>query len=1010
MQRLTRRAITLVALIPCILFSFACPPNEVPRVDDEGGDGGDGDGERDGGPTHRPGADEGEITIAIAAPAAHPLGAELILDGSGTVQSEGRLLSYAWSVTAPEGEACELTLGDTTLDTLAFTPRCPGAHDVRLTASTLDGKSESKSVTVEVVQVTLSFGDIEPAPRGQSARVFVNVEHGAVPRDVLTPVLEVIPRAPASEPPEVSGDGNPFLVPMLEPLATYDLVARLQAGGETVSNDVTASVTALNSAPTVSNLRLGSGPLTLGGTGTLLADVYDAEGDPITCEASVTAGNATGFGITPATAIPTAGVCELTLDLPPRMEQWTLTVTASDGNATSLPATIDVQPANDPPSLSVSVEGPTSRAYACEAPGACASEAFTLVLDITDDIDDVDDLDVRIESDASALPPGVELAVELHPSAPDKWLVRFERDSYGPMKGVWPVTITVTEATAVDDLVASTSQTVELEVTNLSPTASALPGSSTHHTYSASEGYTGTLRFEANVADPEGNTLELVPTLVSCPTAAAGAAACGGAELELELLEATLDGSGKAQVRYAVSASSLAALVGTYTLNLEVIDPDGASTSLSGLTSSLQNRAPVVVATRSVHHSYTGGQYRATFTAIISDPDGDPLTTDLQVRCPNGQTKPLGQGCNGTTPVVSMSGEDIVVTSAGGSTSGFLGDYRIQGTISDGVANVGGAGTTVSTLTVQNRPPPTPTLVVNSSKLECNHKTASGVVTNEPGCDFTIVANGTDPDGDPVRLHFRMDGPPTFRDLASPALTTSTPRLRSFGLEVSWDDYHRGYRKGMVRAYHSDAFGAQSDEFEVEAILLNRPPVWGNNSSLTPRRVSGSYGILETVKVEPSLNPFEPPITIARPFNAGDTEAQIATGPKACFPPQLCSNQMPFTVHFDVSDPDGDPVDVYASVSCTPFVQVTVDGKSQSMPIRNRPSIPAHMAFSNALCSNNHVYTPVTGLGPGVKGITCVLQEGWTVATDGLGTSAHLPASKSQRWRVPADVLEGQCL
>lgn len=1007
MRRHTRRAATLASVLITNALFLACPSNQVPRSepsDDRPGEKEDKEDD-DGGPSTPVDGPSG-IDVQLAAPSAHPLGLELTVDGGGTSQDEGRLLTYAWEVSAPDGDECAPALSDTTLPTLTFTPLCAGPHDVTLTASTVEGKREAETVRVDVVQVTVAFGDIVPAPRGQAAEVFVEVEQGAIASGVLTTELEATPREPFTAIPEVTGDGNPFLVPMLDPLATYDLVARVKAGDVVVSAaDATALVTALNTAPVVSNLRLDPGPFAIGGTTTLLADVVDAEGDDVTCSASVTAGDATGFEIAPATATPESGTCAFTLTTPARLEQWTLTVTADDGNVASLPATLEVQPENDPPSLSVTVEGPGSRGYTCVGLTACASEDFTLVLSIADDIDPLEALAVEIAVDGGVLPDGLDLVVEPHATAPDKRVVRFERDTSGPLKGVWPLTVTVTEATALDDLVASTSQTVELEVTNLAPSAVPQAATTSDHAYSAGEGYTATVDVAVDVTDPEGAALEVTPTLVSCPTAAAGAAACGGAEVEVELLDASV--LGEARAVYALRSSSLAALVGTFTFALTLTDPDGGSVTVSDLTAEVTNHAPVVVATRSVEHSYSGGQYRASFSDLWADPDGDPLTVNLQVRCPGGQTVAFGQGCNGSTPVVTESDADVSVTSTGGSSSGFLGSYQLRGTISDGAATVGGAGTTVSTLTVRNRAPASPSFVAGTSRVACDHKTTSGTVTNDPSCSFLVTFTGTDPDGDPARLRLRTSAPFTFTNPSATPLTTTSPRSRSFDLTLPFDDF-KSDQTATVRAYLEDAFGEESAEVPVDVEFLNRAPVWGNASVMTPRKMESVFGILETRAVgfigtvmQTKYEDFD-----RWEDRAGATER--AYGPKPCLFGS-CGSTMPFSLTLDVSDPDGDPLEVLPVISCTGGKSPLLNGQPLGAWRPLQGTLEPYLAWNNSTCTqnNNDVQADIITLAGSIVGIRCTLDT-LTAARDHID-STRIPDGKVRMWRVRSGATEATC-
>jgi hypothetical protein len=86
-------------------------------------------------------------------------GATVLLDGGGTRDTDGNIVSYDWTIRAPDGSAVSAACGDCVRT--RFEATRPGVYEVTLTATDDDGASAS-----DTLYVTVEAGDEETEPPG----------------------------------------------------------------------------------------------------------------------------------------------------------------------------------------------------------------------------------------------------------------------------------------------------------------------------------------------------------------------------------------------------------------------------------------------------------------------------------------------------------------------------------------------------------------------------------------------------------------------------------------------------------------------------------------------------------------------------------------------------------------------------------------------------------------------------------------------------------------------------
>jgi hypothetical protein len=861
-----------------IVFTAGCPPTP-------GDDAGSFDEPRDG-PTG--------ITAQIEGASVFPVGGRLSLDASGSAHEEGRPLTWRWRVTAPTAGDCEATLEGAEDPISRVVPRCEGPHEISVDVATLDGATERVVHALEAVEVGIAFGALTPAPVGQEATVVVAIDRNGVAEDLVVPALEATAISPASGSPTITRDGDTFRVSMEDARGSYALVARAVAGGLAVTEDISTTITASNSPPVLSNLRELGAPLELGGSTEISADVSDADGDSWTCAARVSAGDDTGVTLTPQSG------CTFLVETPARLEQWTVEVTASDGEADSAPATLTLQPLNQAPVVTdlQTTPSPATASYACDQPtGPCDSAAVDVTFSISDDLDDAGSLLVSFWSSTAEV-----LTTDVTSSASNQsWQLRLRRPDGGAFAGEHTVNVEVTEASSANGMRASTTQPFAVTVTNAPPSPT-VTAPDVNHTWTSPDGYSASVVVDVAPGDPENNATTTAVELISCPTGALGASGCGDASVAVTQTPRD-DG-----LDVAVTApADLSLLVGDYTFRATVTDADGATTTVADFVVAVLNRAPIGVGNDAPHVT-TSDHFYADF-AFATDPDGDPVTvTNLAGSCPGGTLDTSTNTCRDTAVTFPTPTSIHARTASLSAFIGLVGTWRLTGTLSDGLETA----SLDTSLDVTNLPPTDARR--DSSALGAQHETVDGVVTTTT--PFRFIGTATDPEGDPLIIAIGTTDMGPFSVINWTATPHATLPEVTYDLQAPWDGFKSVFatQDQSITFVIRDVFlGQAPEQFVDQPYVHNREPVWGNGTTLEPRtyRSGSDVGVLE--------------------FNAGggygqgiyltgealDPDSEVG-GEQICHVSLGCSPPaMPLYVAPDVTDLDGDPLEIQSWVQCT---------------------------------------------------------------------------------------------
>ena len=130
-------------------------------------------------------ADQVTITTRNSPPIANagrpqsvPVGALVTLDGSGSTDVDGDLLTFEWSLTTvPAGSAAKIS--DPTLVKPTFTPDVPGTYVAQLIVSDPSSGADTSTVTIEAQPATPSNRPpTAEAGNGQTVAIGVTVQSG----------------------------------------------------------------------------------------------------------------------------------------------------------------------------------------------------------------------------------------------------------------------------------------------------------------------------------------------------------------------------------------------------------------------------------------------------------------------------------------------------------------------------------------------------------------------------------------------------------------------------------------------------------------------------------------------------------------------------------------------------------------------------------------------------------------------------------------------------------------
>jgi hypothetical protein len=935
-----------------------------------------------------------EVTARVDVGALQPLGAGIPLDGSDSAHEDGRALVFAWSVTPPDG--CEGSLEDADAPIATFVAGCTGAHTAELVVETLDGQSAQASGNFDVVEVEVRIGSLVSAPYGESAEVDVQVLVGGEPTDLVAAALEALPRTDGGDVPAITGDGAPFYVPMLAPHETYDLTATGVVDGRVVSpTAATGSITADNNPPVI-DMLVTEDTFEAGGDVAVHAVVSDADGDDVGCYASIISGDETGITVDD----DPADSCRFIVHTPTRLEQWTLQVTATDSEGDDVSASVTLQPENLAPVID-GATGPTDEPhYTCDTDG-CATATFEVAVSASDDFDTADTLIYDVDGLVGA-PDGFVVTSEASTTVAGLLSVTLSRPGLGAFAGDYTLRLRATESATADGMPASTTREHVVTVTSEPPSVVSLDVQGADHGYAGPvDGYVASPALTALADDPEGNLVSSTLELISCPEGAAGTAACGGVDLSIATTVVT-DG-----LLLELAALEMADLVGSYTVRITTTDADGVSVT-SDRSFEVENRRPLLGTATTLSPTWGGAEWSARLP-VYSEADGDPLTDDLQVRCPGaGLITP--PGFCGATSVSIDDGELVLETTDKNDRNFFLGQWEVVGSVSDALATLGTTGQVLITHTVQLGAPDA-TFV--SRAITCDHETTGAAVSNASGCRFRLTLFVDGPDGP---LHARLVDPVDGWDYnfggTAPTLVNAANNAIEYDVDLSWSrfvsDFGQAPKPVTVRI--TNDFGEYEGEFVESPVLLNREVVWGNGSALAaPADHASGHAALWLDGGSAGAAAANRSTNIGGlNFIAGRTLSCIGGG--AC-----TSAWAPVRVTLDVTDPDGDPIQSKLNLTCDNgsgpvFVS---GGTAQGVYFDHSPGPMDFGVDANIVdCGGStQAQLPIHEISAGslTYGFTCNLSVVGTYAHDSLGTGSALPSSVVRSYQFDGAPIGGVC-
>ena len=122
------------------------------------------------------------------------VGSTVYLDGGGSLDPDGEIVEYRWSIETPRGETIHPENPDAV--TTQFVPDETGRYAVQLTVTGDDGQSQSDTLYVDVEEAN----DRAPAPTPTPT---------ATPTETATPSSQSTPTPEPSETPSVSDPSTP---------------------------------------------------------------------------------------------------------------------------------------------------------------------------------------------------------------------------------------------------------------------------------------------------------------------------------------------------------------------------------------------------------------------------------------------------------------------------------------------------------------------------------------------------------------------------------------------------------------------------------------------------------------------------------------------------------------------------------------------------------------------------------------------------------------------------------
>jgi plastocyanin domain-containing protein len=645
-------------------------------------------------------------------------GTQVTLDGSGSSDPDGDMLSYSWSLSGPSGSTA--TLSDPGVVAPTFTPQTTGTFTATLAID--DGSGMTAMDTVEITvnpdvnqSPTASIASVSsPAATGTQLNLdgsSSNDPDGSNANLSYTWSIVTQPTGSTASLGSTSGPSS-TITPDVE--GAYEVELSVDDGMDTDTTSVIFYATGSpsgNTAPTVQPLSDSTVVLPSGGSDTvsLSASASDPDmGQTLSYQWSITA-KPSGLSSSDQPSLSNATSANATLTVNATGD-YIVTVSVSDGVETALASKRVEVNANQPPSPSISVSPSSSVAtgtqVTVDGSGSTDPEGGTITYTWS----------------LTSTPSGSSATLSSTSSA---------QSNFTPdVAGSYTV-----ELTASDPNNATASTTVTIQANNQAPTASATISPSNSEP-------TGTqLTLDASGStDPEGGSLMYSWTVTAAPSGSS----------------ATPMNASSASATFTPDA------VGSYTFEVTVTDPEGATDSTT-ISFTATNQAPTASATISPSNSEPTGTQLTLDASGSSDPEGGTLSYSWSVTAaPSGSSATL---MNATSASATFTPDAV-------------GSYTFEVTVTD---PEGATDSTTISFTATNQAP-----------------TASASISpsnSEPtGTQLTLDASGSsDPEGGSLMYNWTVTAAPsgssaTLMNATSASATFTPDAVGSYTFEVTVTD------------------------------------------------------------------------------------------------------------------------------------------------------------------------------------------------------------------------------